>query len=92
MQQQQRELNISEAAVDSLEYCECRGALWKPDDGCFNKDGKLLTIDSREFRWPYLRRIVERGRNSRLECDTDTVFAKVRDSLDGYVTWSAPGG
>ena len=86
-----RELNISEAAGDSLENCECRGALWKPDDACFSKDGHLLTIDTRKLRWPYLRKIVERGKKFRLESDMDTVFAELRHSLDCYVTWSARG-
>ena len=86
-----RKLNISEAAGDRLENCECRGALWKPDDACFNKDGHLLTIDTRKLRWPYLRKIVERGKKFRLQCDMDTVFAELRHSLDCYVTWSARG-
>ena len=86
-----RELNISEAAGDSLENCECRGALWKPDDACFSKDGHLLTIDTRKLRWPYLRKIVERGKKFRLQCDMDTVFAELRHLLDCYVTWSARG-
>ena len=86
-----RELNISEAAGDSLATCECRGALWKPDDACLNTDGHLLTIDTRKLRWPYLKKIVERGKKFRLESDMNTVFAELRHSLDCYVTWSARG-
>ena len=89
MQQQQRGLNISEAAGDSLENCECRGKLWKPDDACFNKDGHLLTIDTRKLRWPYLRKIAERGKKFQLECDMGTVFAGLRQSLNFCVIWSA---
>ena len=85
-----RELSISKAVGDSLENCECRGALWK-FDACFNKDGQFLTIDSRKLRWPYLRKTVERGKKFHLEYDMDTVFAELRHSLDCYVTWSARG-
>ena len=77
------ELNISEAAGESKNNCECRDALWTPNDACFNKDGHLPRS---KLRWPYLRKIVKRGKKFRLECDMDTVFTELRHSLDCHVT------
>ena len=56
-----------------------------------DKDGHLLMIDTRKLPWPYLRKIVERDKTFRLECDKDTVFAELRHSADFSVTWSADG-
>ena len=58
---------------------------------CFNKDGHLLTFDTRKLRRPYLRKIVERGKKFRLDSDRDTVFSELRQLPACWVTSSARG-
>ncbi len=85
-----RELNLSEALQDELQDCECRNALFKPDDTMMH-EGHVLTIETRNLRWPYLRSIAQRGKKFRLESDIDTVFVDLRHSLDSYVAWCSHG-
>lgn len=72
-----RELDLEKALQDDLSNCRCRSAMWKllPDD--LNQQGHLLTVDSRNLKWPQLKFLVTKGKKFRLEADTDTVFVCV---------------
>ena len=61
--------------------------MWRilPDD--LNKEGHLLTIDSRNLKWPQLKTIVTKGKKFRLESDVDTVLVDLRRALDDYAIW-----
>jgi len=82
-----KELDIESAFHDNLQNCQCRKAMWKPNAEDFNGDGHVLTIDSRNLRWPFLRSLVVKGKKFRLETDMDSVFGDLATSLENYVQW-----
>ena len=82
-----RELDLDKALHDNLSNCCCRSTMWKllPDD--LNPEGHLLTIDSRNLKWPQLKSIVTKGKKFRLEADSDSVLVDLRRTLDDYCVW-----
>ncbi len=62
----------------------------KPDDEALY-EGHIVTFNTRNLKWPYLRTMVQRGRKFRLETDMESVFVNLRASLNGYATWCSRG-
>ena len=58
-----RELDLEKAMQDDLLNCRCHSAVWKLLSDDLNHEGHLLTVESRNWKWPQLKSLVTKGKS-----------------------------
>ena len=82
------ELDIDRATTDTLEACRCLRSLHRPTSDHLHC-GHVLSVDSGQLRWPYLRSLAKKGKKYRLEGTKESMFSALHSGLERYVEWQS---